>query len=119
MGAVRDPQDPNNWKWVNGNDVTVSFWNAPGGGEGCARFDGSKGWLWADTECEAKLNYICQHRKYLNFGPQCTTRKVFNARDIATGYLYHIGNQWQNLQYKHSFIYLAYFICLPDCIDRS
>ncbi|KAI8431176.1 hypothetical protein MSG28_001214 [Choristoneura fumiferana] len=76
MGAVRDPQDPNNWKWVNGNDVTVSFWNAPGGGEGCARFDGSKGWLWADTECEAKLNYICQHRKYLrSFGAKCTKRK--------------------------------------------
>lgn len=65
MGAVRDPQDPANWKWVNGHDVTVSFWNAPGGGEGCARFDGSKGWLWADTDCQARLNYICQHRKFL------------------------------------------------------
>lgn len=63
MGAVRDPQDPGNWKWVNGKDVTVSFWNAPGGSEGCARFDGSKGWLWADTDCQSKLNYICQHRK--------------------------------------------------------
>lgn len=65
MGAVRDPQDPNNWKWVNGNDVTVSFWNAPGGAEGCARFDGSKGWLWADTDCQSRLNYICQHRKFI------------------------------------------------------
>ncbi|CAK1553966.1 unnamed protein product [Leptosia nina] len=62
MGAVRDPQDPENWKWVNGNDVTISFWNAPGGSEGCARFDGSKGWLWADTDCQMRLNYICQHQ---------------------------------------------------------
>ncbi|CAG9781748.1 unnamed protein product [Diatraea saccharalis] len=62
MGAVRDPRDPASWKWVNGNDLTVSFWNAPGGTEGCARFDGSKGWLWADTDCQAKLNYICQHQ---------------------------------------------------------
>ncbi|RVE42685.1 hypothetical protein evm_012652 [Chilo suppressalis] len=62
MGAVRDPRDPSNWKWVNGNDLTVSFWNAPGGTEGCARFDGSKGWLWADTDCQARLNYICQHQ---------------------------------------------------------
>lgn len=65
MGAVKDPQDPANWKWVNGNDVTVSFWNAPGGGEGCARFDGSKGWLWADTDCQTPMNFICQHRKFI------------------------------------------------------
>ncbi|CAB3226423.1 unnamed protein product [Arctia plantaginis] len=62
MGAVRDRQDQANWKWVNGNDVTVSFWNAPGGTGECARFDGSKGWLWADTECQARMNYICQHQ---------------------------------------------------------
>lgn len=65
MGAVRDGRDPHNWKWVNGNDVTVSFWNAPGGSEGCARYDGSKGWLWADTDCQARLNFICQHRKFI------------------------------------------------------
>lgn len=64
MGAVRDPQVPDNWKWVKGNDVTVSFWNAPGGNGDCARFDGSKGWLWADTDCKARMNYICQHRKF-------------------------------------------------------
>lgn len=63
MGAVRDPEDPNNWKWINGRDVTVSFWNLPGGNENCARFDGTKGWLWSDTNCNAPLNFICQHRK--------------------------------------------------------
>ncbi|XP_050718309.1 uncharacterized protein LOC126999576 isoform X1 [Eriocheir sinensis] len=62
MGAVRDPEDPNNWKWINGRDVTVSFWNLPGGNENCARFDGTKGWLWSDTNCNAPLNFICQHR---------------------------------------------------------
>jgi hypothetical protein len=65
MGAVRDPQDRNNWKWLGGEDVTVSFWNLPGGNENCARYDGSKGWLWSDTNCNAKLNFICQHREYM------------------------------------------------------
>lgn len=62
MGAVRDPQDRNNWKWLGGEDVTVSFWNLPGGDEDCARYDGAKGWLWSDTNCNVKINYICQHR---------------------------------------------------------
>lgn len=65
MGAVRDPQERNNWKWINGEDVTVSFWNLPGGDEDCARYDGSKGWLWSDTNCNTNLNFICQHRKLL------------------------------------------------------
>jgi Lectin C-type domain len=64
LGAVRDPEDKNNWKWINGDDVTISFWNLPGGNEDCSRYDGSKGWLWSDTNCNAKLNYICQHRKF-------------------------------------------------------
>lgn len=63
MGAVRDPDDVNNWKWINGRDVTVSFWNLPGGNENCARFDGTKGWLWSDTNCNYDINFICQHRK--------------------------------------------------------
>ncbi|KAM7346681.1 uncharacterized protein ACRADG_006502 isoform 2-T2 [Cochliomyia hominivorax] len=62
MGAVRDADDRNTWKWVNGEDVTVSFWNHPGGDEDCARFDGSKGWLWSDTNCNTMLNFICQHQ---------------------------------------------------------
>ncbi|KAF6202358.1 hypothetical protein GE061_004757 [Apolygus lucorum] len=62
MGAVRDHTDRNNWKWISGDDVTVSFWNLPGGDDDCARYDGSKGWLWSDTNCNAKINYICQHQ---------------------------------------------------------
>jgi len=62
LGAQRDPIDPKNWKWINGKTVTVSFWNLPGGDDDCARFDGTKGWLWSDTSCQLKLNYICQHR---------------------------------------------------------
>jgi len=62
LGAQRDSLDPLNWKWINGKTVTVSFWNLPSGTDDCARFDGTKGWLWSDTNCNLKLNYICQHR---------------------------------------------------------
>ncbi|XP_012162901.1 uncharacterized protein LOC101455262 isoform X2 [Ceratitis capitata] len=62
MGAVRDGTDRSTWKWVNGEEVAVSFWNHPGGDEDCARFDGSKGWLWSDTNCNTLLNFICQHQ---------------------------------------------------------
>lgn len=65
MGAVRDQGDRSNWKWISGEDVTVSFWNLPGGNDDCARYDGSKGWLWSDTKCNANINYICQHREYI------------------------------------------------------
>ncbi|CAL4163422.1 unnamed protein product, partial [Meganyctiphanes norvegica] len=61
MGAVRDPEDPLNWRWINGRDVEIAFWNLPGGNDNCARFDGTKGWLWSDTNCNAKINYICQY----------------------------------------------------------
>jgi len=62
LGAQRDSLDLKNWKWISGKTVTVSFWNLPGGDDDCARFDGTKGWLWSDTSCKLKLNYICQHR---------------------------------------------------------
>jgi hypothetical protein len=32
-----------------------------------ARFDGTKGWLWSDTSCGLKLNYICQHSEFFMF----------------------------------------------------
>ena len=64
LGAIRDTDDPKNWKWIDGKTVTVSFWNLPGGNENCARFDGTKGWLWSDTNCGLKLNFICQHRMF-------------------------------------------------------
>ncbi|KAK2708463.1 uncharacterized protein LOC136028340 isoform X2 [Artemia franciscana] len=62
MGAFRDSEDKSNWKWLSGKDVTVSFWNLPGGNDDCARFDGTKGWLWSDTNCNLKLHFICQHK---------------------------------------------------------
>ena len=65
LGATRDDQDPKNWKWISGKPVSVSFWNLPGGDDNCARFDGTKGWLWSDTSCQLKLNYICQHSKLI------------------------------------------------------
>lgn len=67
MGAIRDSKDRNSWKWINGDDVSVSFWNLPGGDEDCARYDGTKGWLWSDTNCNIQLNYICQHREFKLF----------------------------------------------------
>ncbi|KOB78882.1 Sushi, partial [Operophtera brumata] len=85
MGAVRDPHDNKNWKWVNGNDVTVSFWNAPGGTEGCARFDGSKGWLWADTDCQSRLNYICQHQPKTCGRPEQPPNSTMLAENFAVG----------------------------------
>lgn len=62
MGAVRDNKERNTWKWIGGDDVSVSFWNLPGGDEDCSRYDGSKGWLWSDTNCNTQLNFICQHQ---------------------------------------------------------
>ncbi|XP_030030346.2 uncharacterized protein LOC115447445 isoform X1 [Manduca sexta] len=85
MGAVRDPQDPSNWKWVSGNDVTVSFWNAPGGGEDCARFDGAKGWLWADTDCQARLNYICQHQPKACGRPEQPPNSTMTTESFEVG----------------------------------
>ncbi|XP_060535402.1 uncharacterized protein LOC132707526 isoform X2 [Cylas formicarius] len=61
MGTVRDKQ-LGVWKWLKGDEVTVSFWNLPVGNGDCARYDGSKGWLWSDTDCNMHLNYICQHQ---------------------------------------------------------
>ncbi|XP_056639770.1 uncharacterized protein LOC130447135 [Diorhabda sublineata] len=61
MGALRDP-DTRGWKWLSAEDVTVSFWNLPVGNGDCARYDGTKGWLWSDTDCTMRLNYICQHQ---------------------------------------------------------
>lgn len=72
MGAVRDAHDKTNWKWLNGDDLTLTFWSvstsgsesAVINGEDCARFDGAKGWLWSETNCNAQINFICQHRSY-------------------------------------------------------
>ena len=47
------------------HQVSVSFWNLPGGNDNCARFDGTKGWLWSDTNCRLNLNFICQHSEWI------------------------------------------------------
>ncbi|KAF2906005.1 hypothetical protein ILUMI_00172 [Ignelater luminosus] len=62
MGAVRDKQH-GGWQWLRGEEVTVSFWNLPVGNGDCARYDGTKGWLWSDTDCNMHLNYICHQPK--------------------------------------------------------
>ncbi|XP_021915266.1 CUB and sushi domain-containing protein 3 isoform X3 [Zootermopsis nevadensis] len=85
MGAVRDPQDRNNWKWLGGEDVTVSFWNLPGGNENCARYDGSKGWLWSDTNCNAKLNFICQHQPKACGKPEQPPNSTMVAKNFNVG----------------------------------
>ncbi|XP_049828263.1 uncharacterized protein LOC126267256 isoform X1 [Schistocerca gregaria] len=85
MGAVRDPKDRNNWKWLDGDDVTVSFWNLPGGNEDCARYDGSKGWLWSDTNCQAKLNYICQHQPKACGRPEQPPNSTMIAKNFNVG----------------------------------
>ncbi|XP_065344152.1 uncharacterized protein LOC135942124 isoform X2 [Cloeon dipterum] len=85
MGAVRDPQDRNNWKWIGGDDVSVSFWNTPGGNEDCARYDGSKGWLWSDTNCNAKLNYICQHQPKACGRPEQPPNSTMASPDFNVG----------------------------------
>ncbi|KAL4717679.1 hypothetical protein ACJJTC_000828 [Scirpophaga incertulas] len=85
LGAVRDPQDAGSWRWVNGKEVTVSFWNAPGGTGGCARFDGGKGWLWADTDCQAQLNYICQHQPKACGRPEQPPNSTMVAESFEVG----------------------------------
>lgn len=64
MGAVRDQKDRTTWRWTgSGEEISVSFWSLPQGSEeDCARYDGSRGWLWSATPCSARLNFICQHQ---------------------------------------------------------
>ncbi|XP_054709070.1 uncharacterized protein LOC129218772 [Uloborus diversus] len=85
LGAVRDPRDPNNWKWINGQDVSVSFWNAVGNKENCSRFDGSKGWLWSETNCNLNLNFICQHKPATCGKPERPVNSTIIARNFDIG----------------------------------
>lgn len=86
MGAVRDPRSPKNWKWINGKDVTISFWNQAGTGmENCSRFDGSKGGLWSDTNCKLNLNFVCQHRPLSCGKPERPANSTILARSVDIG----------------------------------
>ncbi|XP_011313896.1 uncharacterized protein [Fopius arisanus] len=86
MGAVRDPKDKTVWRWTgSGDEVSVSFWSLPHGTEEeCARYDGSRGWLWSETPCSSRLNYICQHQPRACGRPEQppnSTMMVTNALD--------------------------------------
>jgi len=85
MGAVRDPEDSSAWKWISGRDVTVSFWNLPGGRENCARFDGTKGWLWADTNCRDDLHFVCQHQPLTCGKPEQPPNSTMKPLTYLTG----------------------------------
>lgn len=85
LGAVRDTKNPVNWKWINGKDVTISFWNLPGTRENCSRFDGTKGWLWSDTSCNSKLNFMCQHRPLSCGKPERPTNSSILAQSVDIG----------------------------------
>ncbi|EFX75426.1 hypothetical protein DAPPUDRAFT_306810 [Daphnia pulex] len=87
LGLMRDTADRSNWKWLSGKDVSVSFWNLPGGGENCARYDGTKGWLWSDTNCNRKLFFICQHR------PKSCGRPEQPANGTVIADNFNVGNR--------------------------
>ncbi|CAH0548073.1 unnamed protein product [Brassicogethes aeneus] len=84
MGAIRDPK-LGNWNWLNGEDVTVSFWNLPVGNGECARYDGTKGWLWSDTDCNMHLNYICQHQPKACGRPEQPPNSTMVAENYNVG----------------------------------
>ncbi|XKL59627.1 hypothetical protein PGB90_000643 [Kerria lacca] len=108
MGAVRDPQDRTNWKWISGNDVTVSFWNLPGGNEDCARYDGSKGWLWSDTNCNAQINFICQHQPKACGRPEQPPNSTMTVDNFNVGAIIEY-----NCDEGHLLIGPTTRICLP------
>ncbi|XP_049819681.1 sushi, von Willebrand factor type A, EGF and pentraxin domain-containing protein 1 isoform X2 [Aethina tumida] len=84
MAAVRDPK-LGGWNWLNGDEVTVSFWNLPVGNGECARYDGTKGWLWSDTDCNMHLNYICQHQPKACGRPEQPPNSTMVAQDFNVG----------------------------------
>ncbi|XP_076670028.1 uncharacterized protein LOC143369675 [Andrena cerasifolii] len=96
MGAVRDQKDRSVWRWTgSGEEVSVSFWSLPQGTEeDCARYDGSRGWLWSDTPCTARLNFICQHQPRACGRPEQppnSTMSVATTSDRNSGSAYDVG----------------------------
>ncbi|XP_050580784.1 uncharacterized protein LOC126917668 isoform X2 [Bombus affinis] len=96
MGAVRDQKDRTVWRWTgSGDEVSVSFWSLPQGSEeDCARYDGSRGWLWSDTPCTARLNFICQHQPRACGRPEQppnSTMTVTTTTDRNSGSAYEVG----------------------------
>lgn len=81
MGAIRNKQ-LGGWQWLKGDEVTLSFWNSPVGNGDCARYDGTKGWLWSDTDCSMRLNFICQYQPVACGRPEQPPNSTMIARDF-------------------------------------
>ena len=100
LGVHREPSSngaESTWRWINGKELKLSFWNLPGSNVppapssnsdlNCARFDGAKGWLWSETNCKSSLNYICQHRPLSCGKPERPTNATILARSVDIGSL--------------------------------
>ncbi|KAK9877979.1 hypothetical protein WA026_020194 [Henosepilachna vigintioctopunctata] len=84
MGAMRNKKS-GIWEWLKGDEVTVSFWDTPVGNGDCARYDGTKGWLWSDTDCNMHLNYICQHQPRACGRPEQPPNSTMLAENFNVG----------------------------------
>ncbi|GFW09592.1 sushi, von Willebrand factor type A, EGF and pentraxin domain-containing protein 1 [Trichonephila clavipes] len=73
------------WKWVDGKDVTISFWSHPPKEGNCSRFDGKNGWLWSDTDCLNEFNYICEHRPAICGKPERPVNSTLMVRANTVG----------------------------------
>ncbi|EGI62156.1 Sushi, von Willebrand factor type A, EGF and pentraxin domain-containing protein 1 [Acromyrmex echinatior] len=95
MGAVRDQKDRTLWRWTGSHqEVSVSFWDPLPGEEDCVRYDGKKSWLWSDTPCSARLNFICQHQPQACGRPEQppnSTMMVISESTKISGNVYEVG----------------------------
>lgn len=86
LGAVREHRNPQHWRWINGKDVQISFWTPDSSSQGnCSRFDGSKGWLWRDADCQQSLNFICQYRPLSCGKPEKPTNSTLTTKNAENG----------------------------------
>ncbi|XP_018338523.1 PREDICTED: uncharacterized protein LOC108746318 isoform X2 [Trachymyrmex septentrionalis] len=95
MGAVRDQKDRTLWRWTgSGEEVSVSFWDPLPGEEDCVRYDGKKSWLWSDTPCSSRLNFICQHQPQACGRPEQppnSTMMMISEPTKISGNVYEVG----------------------------
>ena len=85
LGAVRDQNNPKNWKWINGKDVTVSFWVTPRGTGNCSRMDGVRSWMWDATNCDGRLHFVCQLRPLTCGLPEIPANSTILYRKLDIG----------------------------------
>ncbi|KAK9728143.1 Lectin C-type domain [Popillia japonica] len=109
MGAVRE-KHLGSWQWLGGDEVTVSFWNLPVGSGDCARYDGTKGWLWSDTDCNMHLNYICQHQ------PKACGRPEQPPNSTMVSENYNVG---ANVEYSCDEGHLLVGPSIRTCLDTG